>query len=316
MQEWSRREWLIKAPSALGAAFTAGEAIPQAAAKDPAPAEPFGYCFNTSTVMGQKLDLVEIVEIAAKAGYQGLEPWVSELETYSKKGGSLKELGRRIQDRGLSVESAIGFTEWIVDDDKRRKKGLEETRRVMDLVHQVGGKRLAAPPVGATSQTDLNLLKAAERYRALLELGDQIGVVPQVEIWGSSRSLSRLGEAVLVAIECGHAKACLLADVYHLYKGGSNMRGFQLLAGTAMHVLHFNDYPANPPRSDITDGHRVFPGDGVAPLKVLLRELQRIGYRGMLSLELFNREYWKQDPLTVARTGLEKMRAVVRSSLG
>ena len=40
-----------------------------------------------------------------------------------------------------------------------------------------------------------------------------------------------------------------------------------------------------------------------------------MGFNGILSLELFNREYWTQDALTVARTGLEKMRAAVRSSL-
>jgi len=34
----------------------------------------------------------------------------------------------------------------------------------------------------------------------------------------------------------------------------------------------------------------------------------------MLSLELFNRQYWKEDPLTVARTGLQKMKALVVAS--
>ena len=32
-----------------------------------------------------------------------------------------------------------------------------------------------------------------------------------------------------------------------------------------------------------------------------------MGYAGYLSLELFNSTYWKQDPLEVAKTGLEKM---------
>ena len=85
--------------------------------------------------------------------------------------------------------------------------------------------------------------------------------------------------------------------------------------GAAMHVFHMNDYPAQPPRDQITDAHRVYPGDGVAPLRELLRELRRSGFRGVLSLELFNRDYWQQDALTVARTGLDKMRAAVRSSL-
>src|SRR5205823_5569035 len=106
-----------------------------------------------------------------------------------------------------------------------------------------------------------------------------------------------------------------LADVYHLYKGGSGFEGVRLLSGEALHVLHFNDYPAEPPRAAITDAQRVYPGDGVAPLGKLVRDLQRIGFRGVLSLELFNRDYWKQDARTVARTGLEKMRAVVRAAL-
>ena len=33
------------------------------------------------------------------------------------------------------------------------------------------------------------------------------------------------------------------------------------------------------------------------------------GFQVMLSLELFNRQYWKEDPLTVARTGLRTMKA-------
>jgi sugar phosphate isomerase/epimerase len=108
----------------------------------------------------------------------------------------------------------------------------------------------------------------------------------------------------------------VLTDVYHIYKGGSDVTGLGLFRGPAMHVMHMNDYPADPPRETIKDEHRVYPGDGVAPLDSILRTLRDIGFRGMLSLELFNREYWKQDALAVARTGLEKTRAVVRRSLG
>jgi 2-keto-myo-inositol isomerase len=313
---WTRRQWLTGTSAAVATGLTAGTGPAAAASvKDPPAAEPFRYCLNTSTLQGQKLDLIELVEIAAKAGYQALEPWVSELDRFVKAGGSLNELGKRLADRGLTVESAIAFTEWIVDDRDRRRKGFEETKRAMGLVRQVGGQRLAAPPAGATQQADLNLLAAADRYRALLELGDQMGVVPQVELWGFSKCLRRLGEVVLVAMESGHPKACVLPDVYHLYKGGSSIAGLRLLNGSGLHVLHLNDYPAEPPRAAITDAQRVYPGDGVAPLKEILRDLRHIGFRGVLSLELFNRDYWKQDALTVARTGLAKMRAVVRDSV-
>jgi sugar phosphate isomerase/epimerase len=82
-----------------------------------------------------------------------------------------------------------------------------------------------------------------------------------------------------------------------------------------MQVFHMNDYPAKPARAEITDAHRVYPGDGVAPLVPMLRTLRSLGFRGVLSLELFNRDYWKQNPLTVAQRGLEKMRAVAKQAM-
>jgi 2-keto-myo-inositol isomerase len=274
--------------------------------------EPFGYCLNTSTIRGQKLPLVEEIEIAAKAGYNAIEPWLGKIEEYMKTGASLKDLAKRIRDHGMTIESAIGFAQWIVDDDAQRAKGMEQAKLDMRLVAEIGGKRLAAPPAGAQDRSGMDLFKIAERYRALLELGDSAGVVPQVEVWGFSKTLGKLSETALVAVESRHPKACILPDVYHLYKGGSDFEGLKLLSGGAVHVIHMNDYPADPPRDKIADKDRVYPGDGVAPLTQILRDMHTAGFRGYLSLELFNVSYWGQDALTVARTGLEKMRAAVQ----
>src|SRR6478735_4827222 len=208
MNPMSRRELF----SVAAAATLSQTATSQPAAE---PRDPFTYSLNTSTIRGQNLSIVDKVSVAQRAGYQAIEPWIDELETHVRAGGTLRDLGRRIRDAGLRVDSAIGFAEWIVDDDARRRQGLESARRAMDMVVEIGGSRLAAPPVGATNQNDLNLLRAAERYRALCEVGQQVGVSPQVEVWGFSRSLSRLGEAALIAMEANHPRACILADVYH-----------------------------------------------------------------------------------------------------
>jgi sugar phosphate isomerase/epimerase len=316
----SRRQLLTAAgaAAALHAATSCADEPQQtnlAAALDKAlvatAAKEIRYSLNMSTIRGQKLPVPQQVEIAAKAGYDVIEPWMGELHQYVEGGGSLPDLKKRIADAGLTVESAIGFAEWIVDDDARRAAGLEQAKKDMDLLRQIGGKRIAAPPTGATNQTDLNLLKAAERYRALLELGDQLGITPQVEVWGFSKSLSRLGETALVAIEARHPRACILPDVYHLHKGGSEFAALRMLSGQAVQVFHMNDYPADPPRDKIADRDRVYPGDGIAPLTQILRDMLAAGFRGVLSLELFNPEYWKQDALAVASTGLAKMKAAV-----
>jgi sugar phosphate isomerase/epimerase len=274
----------------------------------------FHFSLNTSTIRGQKLSLLEEVDVAAQAGYHAIEPWVKELETYVQQGGSLPDLRKHIADSGLTVESSIGFAEWIVDDEDRRTKGLEQARRDMDLVQQIGGKRIAAPAAGATDVANIDYLKVVDRYRALLTLGDHFGILPQVEVWGFSKTLTRLGQAVMVAIESDHPRACVLPDVYHLYKGGSNFNGLALLSPTAVHVMHVNDYPASPPRAAIKDSDRVYPGDGVAPLVDVFRTLRGIGFDGYLSVELFNPIYWQQDPLNVARTAIEKLKALIHKS--
>jgi 2-keto-myo-inositol isomerase len=310
----SRRELLTGVGVACGAAIAGPLAAPVAQAAE-TPTKPFRFSLNTSTIREQKVGIVREVEIAAQAGYDAIEPWMGTLEEYVKAGGSLKDLGKKIADLGLTVESAIGFAQWIVNDDEARKNGLEQARRDMDILNQIGGKRIAAPPVGAHDKPGPDLPTAAARYRALLEVGDRMGIIPQVEVWGFSKTLSKLAETVYVAVGSNHPRACILPDVYHLNKGDSGFDSSRLLSGVAVQVFHLNDYPADPPRETINDSHRVYPGDGVAPLVPLLRDLRLAGFRGVLSLELFNRDYWKQDPLEVARTGLDKMRRVVARSL-
>jgi 2-keto-myo-inositol isomerase len=274
------------------------------------------YALNMSTIRGQKLSVTEQVDLAAKAGYDAIEPWIGELRQYQQSGGSVGDLRKRIADHGLKVPSAIGFAEWIVNDDQRRAAGLEQARKDMELVRAIGGTHIAAPPAGATKETNLSLLTAAERYRTLLEIGDSLGVIPQLELWGPSAVLSKLSETVYVAAESRHRQACLLLDVYHLYKGGSEFTGLRLLSAAALNCLHFNDYEATPPRESIRDADRVYPGDGIAPLTQIVRDLVANGFNGNLSLELFNQQYWKEDAAAVARIGLAKMKDVVAKAVG
>jgi 2-keto-myo-inositol isomerase len=300
----------------IGAALAVGAIAGNAPADEQKSAsKPFGYCLNTGTIRGQKLGIVKEVQIAAQAGYKAIEPWIGSIRTYQTKGGSLKDLRKRIADLGLAVPSAIGFASWISNDDAKRAKALENFARDMDLVKQIGGTGIAASPAGVGRTPITDLLAIAKRYRAVLDLGAKTGVTPLLEIWGPSNTLSRIGQALFVAAESGSPQASVLLDVYHIYKGGSSFSGLKFLGPDAMHVFHVNDYPADPTRKTITDAHRVFPGDGVAPLKRIFTTLKKGGFHGWLSLELFNREYYKRPGLEVAQEGLTKLRAAVQKSL-
>lgn len=270
------------------------------------------YCLNTSTIQGEKIPLLNQIEIAKKAGYDGIEIWLRDVDKHIQSGGTIDDLRKHINDSGLSVEGAIAFAEWIVDDDEKRSRGLEQAKREMELVVTLGGSRIAAPPAGATSGSKLDLNKAADRYRALLEIGATTGCRPMLEVWGFSSNLHKLSEVLYVAAGAQHPDACVLPDVYHLYKGGSDFLDLPFLAGSKVPMLHMNDYP-DIPRDKINDADRIYPGDGTAPVANVLKTLYSTGFNGTLSLELFNRSYWEQDPLQVATTGLNKMKAIVAS---
>ena len=173
------------------------------AAEDSRSGFPVRFSLNTSTVRGQKLTIQQQIDVAAKAGYDGIEPWMRDIETYLSDGGSIPDLRKQIEDAGLFVASAIGFANWISDDEQERKKGLEAARHDMELVAGLGGKLIAAPPVGAHGRDNVSppLSVIAERYRAICEVGASVGVQPQLELWGFSPTLSKLGELAYVATE-------------------------------------------------------------------------------------------------------------------
>ncbi len=275
----------------------------------------FRYCLNTSTIREKNIGIEAEIDVAADAGYSGIEPWIRTIRAYMESGGKLSDLKKQLDDRGIQVESAIGFANWIVEDSAARAKALDEAKSDMEIVWALGGSRIAAPPAGANKGPVFDLEAVADRYRALLEVGRSTGVTPMLEVWGHSVNLHRLGQTLFAAAESSHPDACCLLDTYHIYKGGSKYEGLSLLGPKAMPVIHMNDYPASPDRTEMNDSHRVMPGDGVAPFNKIIKQLHTINPEMVFSLELFNRDYWKQDPLEVAKLGLKKMKEVVSANL-
>lgn len=318
--ELSRREMLASAAAALAAAGAPAVASdaqgPRPAATRARPAnEPFGYCLNTSTIRGNNLDFSAVIAAASKAGFHAIEPWIMEIDRYTTSGGTLKDLGKRIADAGLTVENAIAFNAFLDDDEARRTASMEKLKADMDKVAQIGGKRIAVPP-GNNRAAAVSLDNAARYYREALEMGEKIGVQPLLELWGTHPVLGPLSHGIYVTVATGRADASLLLDVFHLYKSGTPFTALKQISGASLHVMHLNDYPQAADPSTLNDSNRIYPGDGVAPLPQIFRDLRDNGFRGYFSLELFNKEYWAKSADENLKTAMDKIRATVRSAMG
>jgi sugar phosphate isomerase/epimerase len=105
----------------------------------------------------------------------------------------------------------------------------------------------------------------------------------------------------------------VVADVFHMIRGGGSVDDLLKLKSAQLANFHINDVPASPDPLTQTDADRVMLGEGIADLPHVIANLRSIGYCGPISLELFNRTLWEQDPAEVVGRGIDRLRALVEA---
>ena len=265
----------------------------------------FTYCLNTSTI--RPTPLLEKIRLAGEAGYSAIEPWNDEVTAYLEQGGSMPELKRALADAGLEVVSVIALHSWITSEGAEHARVLDECRRRMAQAVELGSPYIVASP----PQEVVDLGHATDRFAELFEIGKGIGVLPSMEFLGFVDGIKDVDSAWAIASGIGDPGATVVADVFHMIRGGGHVDDLLKIPGDRLACFHINDLPPVPDPLTQKDEDRVMVGEGIADLPRVIANLRTIGYRGPLSLELFNRELWSQDPATVIRRGIERIRALV-----
>jgi sugar phosphate isomerase/epimerase len=268
----------------------------------------FLYCLNTSTI--RPTPLLEKIKIAGAAGYQAIEPWNDEITEYLDQGGTLDALKKALKDAGLKVVSVIALHGWSNAPEDEKAKVFVECRRRMDQAAALESPYIVASP----PRTVVDVGLASARFAELLALGKSAGVTPTMEFLGFSDGIKTVALARAIAEGSGVPGATIVADVFHMIRGGGSIDDLLTVKGAQVANFHINDVPATPDPLTQTDADRVMLGEGIADLPRVIANLRSIGYRGPLSLELFNRALWEQDPAEVVKRGLERIRALVEAA--
>lgn len=276
---------------------------------------PVRISMNCSTLLHYKLPADTQIDLIANAGFDGIEMWMSDIKTFLEKGGSTARLRNKLNENNLVLENIIGFSKWCSDDAEERSKALDQLREEMEITKELGGKFIATPVQGIERIDPNKYDQYAARYAAILELGDETGVTPILELWGMG-ALHKISDCAQIAIATGHPKATMLLDFYHVHRGGNDWDTVDLINAGKLPVIHMNDYPATPAYNLLTDADRVLPGDGVCDFETIIPKLYQAGFRGGFSVELFNKTYWNtMDAPTLMKTCYEKTMEVVTKAL-
>jgi 2-keto-myo-inositol isomerase len=274
MAPLNRREFLALAAAVPPLMQTRGAA--------PMPAGIFVCIHQASTA---RFDFKTSVEGIAKAGVRAVEVDLAKVREYAQK-ESPATAKRLLDDLGLKPASSSNQLN-LPEPGEGRVKALEELKWKVELAQAIGCDRLVAPSAGPGMYTLDDFKRGSDNLREAGEIAKPFGVSLMLEFARTSRFAGSLPTALTLVREANHPNIRVMMDTYHFWGGISKFEDLELLRDGELHHLHFEDVPADPPREIQNQPHRVFPGEGIAPLRRIVEVLKRKKYSGPASLEMF-----------------------------
>ena len=252
--------------------------------------------------------LLADVQAASAAGFDALEIRDTKLKTYLESRGSIPTLRDLVTQSKLEVASLNALENSTLRTLVGRQVVLEKCRILSESAAGLGCPYLVAVPSPRGGADDAQVQKATrESLQAMAAIAKPYNVRIGFEFLGfADCSVNTLGAARAIVEAIGDPAIGLVIDAFHFYVGGSTWEMMDGLDPARLFIVHLDD-AEDLPRDQLTDAHRLLPGDGVIPLKELVRRLDALGYRGVYSVELFRPEYWAWEPARLARVARQKM---------
>jgi 2-keto-myo-inositol isomerase len=249
-------------------------------------------------ISSDRFDFRTAMEGYAKAGIRAVEPQLTKVREFAQK-ESPAAARRLLDDLGLKAVSSSNQL-GLAEPGDARAQSLEDLKWKAELAQAIGCDRIVAPSAGTGQYTEDDYKRGVDNLREAADITKPFGVTLMLEFARTSRFVASLPTALKVVREANHPNLRVMLDTYHFWAGISKFEDLELLRDGELHHLHFEDVPADPPREILGQPNRVFPGEGIAPLRRIVELLKRKKYAGAASLELFSPAIQSMDPYQVA----------------
>ncbi len=262
-----------------------------------------------------KLDWPDFVRLAAKVGYGGVDV-------------SLDGVRRDGVDRSLALFKELNvlpgvfpFPVRFAGDETSFQEGLKQLPEVSALAAAVGCPRMMAvmPPASETPKPELRRI-VKDRLSAVSEILGRSNVRLGLEFLGPlhfrtrqpHEFIWRMDELLEFAKECG-PNIGLTLDAWHWHHAGASAADIAAAGASRIVEVHVSDAKQQPPE-EVRDNQRLMPGEGVIDLVTFFRALDKVGYRGAVSLEPIGRVPPSMTPEEGARLGLQSTLDVMKKA--
>lgn len=249
--------------------------------------------------------LDEKLPAIARAGFDGVEIFVNDL---LNSPDSPADVRRRAEDLGLGLDLYQPLRDLEALPPDVFARGLKRAAHAFRVMEQLGTTTLLVCSNVSPDAVDDDDL-AAEQLSEVARLAGESGVRIAYEALAWGRHVDDYRHAWRIVEKAGspHLGVCL--DSFHILSRGHDPAAIRDIPGDKIFFRQLADAPQL--AMDVLQWsrhYRCFPGQGGFDLTSFAGHVLATGYRGPLSLEVFNDVFRQADP---DRTSVDAMRSLL-----
>jgi 4-hydroxyphenylpyruvate dioxygenase len=242
---------------------------------------------------------------AAKAGFRAVEIFENDLTFFSGKPRDARQMAG---DLGLEIVALQPMRDFEAMPDAIRARNFERAARKFDLMHELGARLLclcsnvSEEAIDDPARAAHDLAELADRAR---RHGFRVGY--EALAWG--RHVKDWTAAWDIVRAADRENLGIVLDSFHACVRGNPIAPIAALPADRIALVQVADAPAiqMDPLS-LSRHYRCYPGQGDYPLIDFLDAVTRSGYRGPISLEIFNDQFRGASVNAIALDGLRSLR--------
>lgn len=248
--------------------------------------------------------LTEKLHACARAGFDGVEVMDADLTVAYESPEEIRALCQRL---GLSIDMYQPFRDAEGVDEPTFRDNLRRAREKFRTMDRLGADLLLVCSNAGTAtigDDDVAVRQLGELADVAAEYG--IRIAYEALAWGRYVNDYRHAWQLVKAADRPNLGTCL--DSFHILSRGHDPSGIEEIDGEKIFFLQLADAPQlDMDLLSWSRHHRLFPGEGAFDLTGFLAHVLRAGYRGPLSLEVFNDTFRQTD---VYRTAAHAQRSL------
>lgn len=256
---------------------------------------------NTKT-FGAPLET--ILEAVRAAGFGGIEVWNDDVED------DLPYWKAKLEESGLQVSTFQLLRDFEGTNKAVMPERLEKAEALMAMMATVNAELLLV-----CANTDVassgNPADVVADLRTLARMAAARGLRIGFEPLSWSAWINDYEKASVLVDAVAEDNLGLVLDTFHLFSAGTSLNVLDRINLDKLCFVQLNNVQAiSQPFIDVARHRRTFPTEGIWPVADVVRHLERAGYDGYFSLEIFNDAYREVDPFDLAVQAWESLQTL------